>query len=299
MYTSESYPNFFRVVPSESAFNPARLAFVRNFNWTRVGTIYQNSGRYSLPHTKLLTDLDTAGIVITNTQSISDEVGVDLLKVKEKDVRIIIGFFDGLWAQRIFCQAYRMGIYGRKYQWILGSFDKRWWQLPDSALLPGNCTGDQVRDAADGLFSFDVLPLSSSNEITVSGMTAAEYEAVYNKARKKEYSKYHGYAYDGVWTIAHVIHAVTNKLRSQNSDLTFRNFQYKDPIWAQLLREALNETKFTGVTGNVSFEDNERRGSILLKQLQGGREVQIAEYHSTRDSLIFRPGEQIYWRGNR
>lgn len=297
MYTSESYPNFFRVVPSESAFNPARLAFVRNFNWTRVGTIYQNSRRYSLPHTRLLTDLDTAGIDITNTQSISDETGVDLLKLKEKDVRIIIGFFDAHWAQRIFCQAYRMGIFGRKYQWILGSFDSAWWH--DSSQLPDNCTREQLRDSADGVFSIDVLPLSSSNEITVSGMTAAEYEAVYNKARKKEYSKYHGYAYDGVWTIAHVLHSVTNKLRAMNSDLTLRDFDYQIPFWAQFFRQALNETKFVGVTGTVSFDGNERRGSILLKQLQGGREVQIAEYHSTRDSLIFRPSEQIYWRGNR
>jgi gamma-aminobutyric acid type B receptor len=299
MYTSESYPNFFRVVPSESAFNAARLAFVRKYNWTRVGTIYQNNGRYSLPHTRLLTDLDTAEVEITNTQSISDEIGVDLQKFKEKDVRIIIGFFDGMWAQRIFCQAYQMGLYGRKYQWILGSFDKTWWKVHNDSLLPGNCTGIHVQDAADGLISIDVLPLSSSNEITVSGMTAAEYESMYNKARRKEYSKYHGYAYDGVWTIAHVIHSVTNKLRAQNSDLTFRNFRYKDPFWAQFLRQALNETLFAGVTGNVSFDGNERRGSILLKQLQSGREVQIAEYHSTRDILMLRPGVEIYWRGNR
>lgn len=48
MYTAESYPNFFRVVPSEAAFNPARVALFKHFNWTRVGTIYQNSPRYSL-----------------------------------------------------------------------------------------------------------------------------------------------------------------------------------------------------------------------------------------------------------
>lgn len=54
MYTSESYPNFYRVVPSEGAFNPARVALIRHFNWTRVGTIYQNSPRYSLVRIVLL-----------------------------------------------------------------------------------------------------------------------------------------------------------------------------------------------------------------------------------------------------
>lgn len=48
MYTNENYPNFFRVVPSETAFNPARVALLRHYNWTRVGTLYQNSPRYAL-----------------------------------------------------------------------------------------------------------------------------------------------------------------------------------------------------------------------------------------------------------
>jgi gamma-aminobutyric acid type B receptor len=82
MYTTESYPNFFRVVPSESAFNPARLALIKHFNWTRVGTIYQNSPRYSLPHSKLLTDLDKNGIEIAFTQSIADETDPELQKLK-------------------------------------------------------------------------------------------------------------------------------------------------------------------------------------------------------------------------
>lgn len=228
---------------------------------------------------------------------------------QEKDVRIIVGSFDGQWAGRIFCQAYKLGIYGRRYQWILGSFDDKWWQKDSfSSDSKGskdfshnnnnsNCTEEQILEAIDGLISIDVLPLSSSRDITVSGMTAYEYEAAYNRLRKKEYSKYHGYAYDGVWTIAYAIHLVSVKLRAQNSEITFKDFKYKDPIWAQFFRQALNETSFMGVTGNVSFEGNERKGSILLKQFQGGHEVQIGEYHSTTDTLDFNVGQAIYWRG--
>lgn len=60
--------NFFRIVPSEGSFNPgtskqldnfgsiqffffefsARVKLLQYFNWTHVGTIYQNSPRYSL-----------------------------------------------------------------------------------------------------------------------------------------------------------------------------------------------------------------------------------------------------------
>jgi hypothetical protein len=48
MFTMQHFPNFFRVVPSENAFNAPRLKLLQQFNWTRVGTIYQNEPRYSL-----------------------------------------------------------------------------------------------------------------------------------------------------------------------------------------------------------------------------------------------------------
>lgn len=38
------------------------------------------------------------------------------------------------------------------------------------------------------------------------------------------------------------------KLRQINSPLTIEDFHYRDPFWAQLFREALNETNFIGVT---------------------------------------------------
>jgi hypothetical protein len=39
------YSHFYRTVPSDSDFNPARLALLKQFNWTRVGTIFQDPTR--------------------------------------------------------------------------------------------------------------------------------------------------------------------------------------------------------------------------------------------------------------
>jgi gamma-aminobutyric acid type B receptor len=55
MFTMQHFPNFFRVVPSENAFNAPRLKLLREFNWTRVGTIYQNEPRYSLVSCDIMT----------------------------------------------------------------------------------------------------------------------------------------------------------------------------------------------------------------------------------------------------
>lgn len=48
MFTSSNFPNFFRMVPSENAFNTPRVKLLQHFNWTIVGTIYQNEPRFSL-----------------------------------------------------------------------------------------------------------------------------------------------------------------------------------------------------------------------------------------------------------
>lgn len=77
------------------------------------------------------------------------------------------------------------------------------------------------------------------------------YKSEYDRVRLKEYSRFHGYAYDGIWAIALAIQAVDKKLRMRNSHLSIEDFQYRDPFWAQLFREALNETHFDGVTVNV------------------------------------------------
>lgn len=41
------YKNFYRTVPSDNDFNPARLALLETFNWTRVATIFQGVSKGS------------------------------------------------------------------------------------------------------------------------------------------------------------------------------------------------------------------------------------------------------------
>ena len=82
------------------------------------------------------------------------------------------------------------------------------------------------------------------------------YKSEYDRLRLKEYSRFHGYAYDGIWAIALAVQTVDKKLRMRNSHLEIENFQYRDPFWAELFREALNETNFDGVT--VNRERNDR-----------------------------------------
>ncbi|KAK9876297.1 hypothetical protein WA026_012595 [Henosepilachna vigintioctopunctata] len=295
MFTKENFPNFFRIVPSENAFNPPRLSLLRTFNWTRVGTIYQNEPRYSLAHNRLVAELDTLNYQVVETQSFTNEVTAALSKLKEKDTRVILGNFNERWAKQIFCEAYKLEMYGRKYQWIvMGTYRNEWWKttVPDF-----NCTLEELEMSLQQTILTDLLPLSTSGEITVSGITADEYQSEYDSRRGKEYSRFHGYTYDGIWAVALAIQNVAHKVKYFRRNTTVIDFRYRDPLWERLFLEALRNTSFEGVTGPVRFYDNERKASILLKQFQDGKEIKVGEYSAATQHLDLTLGKPLKWIG--
>lgn len=169
MFTRDSFPNFFRVVPSENAFNAPRLALLRTFNWTRIGTIYQNEPRYSLPHNHLVAVMDSENITVLETQSFVADVREALKKLREKDVRIILGNFNEFWARKVFCEAYRLEMYGRSYQWlIMGTYSRNWW----NNTYDTECSPDEIQKALDATILTDLLPLSTTGDITISGIVS-------------------------------------------------------------------------------------------------------------------------------
>ncbi|KAK9299421.1 hypothetical protein QLX08_007581 [Tetragonisca angustula] len=293
MFTSDSFPNFFRVVPSENAFNAPRVALLMHFNWTRVGTIYQNEPRYALAHNRLVADLDDYRMEVVETQSFATEVTSALEKLKEKDVRIILGNFNEAWARRIFCEAHKSGMYGRKYQWvIMGTYAEEWWLRPG-----GGCDSPQLVEALHGAILTDLLPITTEKRKTIAGITTEQYQVEYDSRRGKEYSRFHGYTYDGIWAVALAIQRVASRITHYRRDQTISDFRYRDNLWEKLFLEALRNTSFEGVTGPVRFYDNERKAYILLKQFQSGREVKVGEFNGVTEVLNLTKGEPLVWGG--
>ncbi|XP_076162250.1 gamma-aminobutyric acid type B receptor subunit 2 [Ptiloglossa arizonensis] len=293
MFTSNSFPNFFRVVPSENAFNAPRVALLIHFNWTRVGTIYQNEPRYALAHNRLVADLDASKMEVVETQSFATEVTTSLEKLKDKDVRIILGNFNEVWARRIFCEAYKFGMFGRKYQWvIMGTYAEEWWLRPG-----GGCAPSELSEALHGAILTDLLPLTTDEQYTVSGITPNQYRVEYDSRRGTEYSRFHGYTYDGIWAVALAIQHVARRIRHYRRNQTISDFRYRDALWEKLFLEALRNTSFEGVTGPVRFYDNERKAYILLKQFQSGSEVKVGEFDGVNGVLDLTRGQPLVWRG--
>jgi len=56
-------------------------------------------------------------------------------------------------------------MYGRAYQWlIMGTYTTEWWNVST------DCSPDELKTALESTIMTDLLPLSTTGEITISGI---------------------------------------------------------------------------------------------------------------------------------
>ncbi|ELK34195.1 Gamma-aminobutyric acid type B receptor subunit 2 [Myotis davidii] len=317
----KKYPYFFRTVPSDNAVNPAILKLLKHFQWKRVGTLTQDVQRFSEvrndltgvlygedieisdtesfsndPCTsvkKLKVRNDLTGVLygedieISDTESFSNDPCTSVKKLKGNDVRIILGQFDQHMAAKVFCCAYEENMYGSKYQWIIpGWYEPFWWEQVHTEANSSRCLRKNLLAAMEGYMGVDFEPLSSKQIKTISGKTPQQYEREYNNKRSGVGpSKFHGYAYDGIWVIAKTLQRAMETLHASSRHQRIQDFNYTDHTLGRIILNAMNETNFFGVTGQVVFRNGERMGTIKFTQFQDRREVKVGEYNAVADTL--------------
>ena len=72
----------------------------------------------------------------------------------------------------------------------------------------------------------------------------------YMKANKGQFSKYHAYAFDGVWVIAKVIDHILKQHRNSSSN---KHLLHEGLFRGDQISTALNDTNFRGVTVFTCF----------------------------------------------
>lgn len=63
-----------------------------------------------------------------------------------------------------------------------------------------------------------------------------------------EASKFHGFAYDGIWVIAKTLTRVMELLRVKQRQNIYHNFTVDDREVGKMVLDVMNETNFYGVT---------------------------------------------------
>lgn len=79
--------------------------------------------------------------------------------------------------------------------------------------------------------------------------TPQQYEREYNNKRSDVGpSKFHGYAYDGIWVIAKTLQRAMETLHASSRHQRIQDFNYTDHTLGRIILNAMNETNFFGVT---------------------------------------------------
>ncbi|KAI5642744.1 receptor family ligand binding region domain-containing protein [Phthorimaea operculella] len=114
------FPFFCRTVAPDSSHNPARIAFIRQFGWDTVTAFSQNEEIYSLAVNELVTQLEAANITCAASITFAEsDFKEQLQQLKESDTRIIIGSFSQEMIPKIFCEAFKLGMFGAEYAWLV------------------------------------------------------------------------------------------------------------------------------------------------------------------------------------
>ncbi|KAM4557852.1 gamma-aminobutyric acid type B receptor subunit 2-like [Odontesthes bonariensis] len=280
------YGNLFSTVPSDRALNQAAVKLLQRHRWGRVGVITQE-GVPQLSEMKkdLIRQLLKADIHLAATESFSEDACSSLRKLKDQDVRIIIGLIEDESASEVFCCAYRLNLFGARYQWIVAGGGPGGWRL---GWRPSGCAASSLLTAADGSFRLQIRLLSSTNTPGVSGRTPQDYQDSYLRQLTQdgsEVSALHSFAYDGVWVAARALSQVMEAVKLREKYSAQRNATVSEDEAVKMLLEAVRSTQFEGVTGPVSFRNGERMSSIELIQFQGSSGVLVGEFNTSNLQL--------------
>nr|XP_006812189.1 PREDICTED: gamma-aminobutyric acid type B receptor subunit 1-like [Saccoglossus kowalevskii] len=292
---TDRFKYFFRIFPTDSGLNAPRIELLLQYGWRRVATIHQTEDLFARGTDLLISGLEDKGIKLLTSESV--EPGSvptnQLSNIKKKDGRIILVSMYEDQARLLFCEAYKQGLYGQKYVYLLpGWYTDGWWIVSDHNI---DCTVDQMKEAIEGYISVESLLLSRDDDVTVSGLTPLEYLDAYNtltNGSDLSAEAFASYGYDATWVLALMFHKVAIQLERSGSSVRIEDFDYDNTNGLrELFIDALNSTNFLGVTGPISFNENgDRFGITKIEQL---REIGNELVETTLG--LYYPTDELGW----
>ncbi|KAL9973239.1 hypothetical protein ACROYT_G019663 [Oculina patagonica] len=289
----EKFPTLFRALPSESARNLARVAWIKHFGWERIATMFEktSSDLASQSNSQVIRELKEINRTVLQSEEITGQhIDLHMKTLARNDARIIVGTFYEAKARHVFCQAYKSDLFGARYVWILiGTYSDNWWSVPDPTL---RCTKEEMKKAVAYTFIFNNQIFVSEDKKgaknkTLSGLTTTQFYKQYKEALKKlnlsSAPKITAYTYDALWTVAASLNKSIPKLEAMG--LHLQDFYQNKTEMTKLFVQTIQDIHFLGVTGEVAFfSDGDRYDGMveILQQHPDGHAVPVGYY----DALV-------------
>ncbi|KAJ7375512.1 Gamma-aminobutyric acid type B receptor subunit 2 [Desmophyllum pertusum] len=294
----EKYPLFFRTIPPEKGHNAGRLAVLKYFKWNRIAIVTEREPYYEAAFTSLTKLLKENDITIVADEflgeSKEEEHESPIKILKDRDARVIVGLFSEEKAVEVFCQAYKQGLYGEKYVWLLiGWYRPRWWEIHSARASKLDCKTEHVTEAFGNYISTEFLKIGPSSPDIIGGEKA--YLTWKNKV--DELGFYSGFAHDAIVAMTLALNSSAEVLARRNQSLA--DFTYNNTEMAQLFKNSLSKVTFPGFSGRVYFnKQGERKGVVTVSQMQDKETKILGNYTVLKDKLVLKSSKFVWKGGN-
>ena len=293
----EQFPYFYRTVPTYSAYGESVYALMVHFDWLKVNVVHLESASF----TRALEDLGELLAEFDKRTQIVASFGLTSLSPSLGNTgRIYIALVPVHLCAQMLCTAYRMGLTGPSYLWLLsGDFYPFWW---DDRSVP--CSRDEMLQAVESSLIFTHnLQIPSSEQETASGLTLDDFWTQFDQELNESGTTFEIdkafralTSYDAIWTLALGLNKSLPLLDDINS--TEYSLEENLPIlersgsrvrpYTLTLHRALDETNFIGLSGKIKFlPDRHSRldHQTYILQMQDGEMVPVA-MHDDKDGTL-------------
>ncbi|XP_067042519.1 gamma-aminobutyric acid type B receptor subunit 2-like [Acropora muricata] len=305
----KKFPTLFRALPSESARNLARVAWIEHFGWEHIATMYEKTALNlaSQSNTQVIEQLKAINRTVLFSQEITKQhVDLKLKNLERNDARIIVGTFYEALARQVFCQAYKSNLFGARFVWILiGTYTQQWWSVPDPSV---ECSKEEMQKAVAYTFIFNnQIFVNEENKEkqnkTLSRLTSNQFYHEYRERLQKLNiaiaPNSTAYTYDALWTIAAALNKSMPAL--ERLGLKLQSFNRNKSEMTELFVQTIQDIHFLGVTGEVAFfSDGDRYDGMveILQQHPDGFAVPVG-YYDARVKQLRLVKQGNVWPGGR
>ncbi|XP_033636721.1 gamma-aminobutyric acid type B receptor subunit 1-like [Asterias rubens] len=288
---------YYRTVQSASQQNVPRLRLIQMYGWDKVAILRYSNVLFSSVMDSLRSMLNENNITIVANEMFEDSPASYVGYLKEKDARIIIGLFWDTEGRKVFCEAYKQGLYGPRYVWILrgvGYFSPGWVTLEDPLV---SCTAEEMIKATEGVIITNWQFIPAAQEVSITGRTPSDFVEAYNAfAGSVSFGGAGSLFYDSVLTAALAMNNSIAPLRLVNK--TLEDYTYNDHEMRDIFMNVLDNIYFVGVSGPLSFlEDGDRVGQFQIEQIKDGKAKVVGRFLSREDKFEWDDGGVYFLNG--
>ncbi|XP_041475818.1 gamma-aminobutyric acid type B receptor subunit 1-like [Lytechinus variegatus] len=288
-------PSFYRIPQSAAQQNVPRLLLLSMFGWDRVAIIRHSNVLFTATMDDLRERLVADNFNIVANELFDEDPSFALNYIKGKDARIIIGLFWEPEARKIFCEAYKLGMTGERYAWILrgiGYVNRQFLTQDDPSV---SCTAEEMITAGQTAIIPNWVFHTDYPGITISGETAAENEERYRAVAGNKFMSFYTYPYDAVFAMAAAMNSSIDILEQVNK--TLDNFNYDDVEMRDIIMDQLDKLDAEGVSGPLAFENGDRLGRFIIEQVWDGEPRTVGYYYDNDNRFDWSGEHNISWIG--